>query len=186
MSNIPSDQLAITEKPFSNSGVDYFRPIVIKSSIRTRLNPPSAKRYGVLFTCLATHAVHLELAYDMSTDAFLLALRRFISRRGFVKVLRSDNGLDFISAEKELKEALKQLNHDKIIDVMSRKNIEWKFNPPISSWMEGVWESLVKSVKRALRIITQDRAFTEDSLTTFLCEEESAIYQRLLTPTSER
>ena len=79
--------------------------------------------------------MHLELAHDMSTDAFLLALHKFISRRGFVKVLRSDSDSNFISAEKELKEALKQLNHVKIIDVMSRQNIEWKFNPPI--WMEG-------------------------------------------------
>ena len=90
----------------------------------------------------------------MATDAFsTMALRRFISR-DFVKVLRSDNGSNFIGAEKELKEALKQLNHDKIIDVMSRQNIEWKFNPPISPWMGGVWESLVKLVKRALRVIT--------------------------------
>ena len=97
----------------------------------------------------------------MSTDAILLALHRFISRKGFVKVSRSDNGSNFIGAEKELKEALKQLNHDKIIDVASRQNIEWKFNPPTSPWIEGVWESLVKSIKRGLRVITQDRAFTE-------------------------
>ena len=89
-----------------------------------RLNLASAKRYGVLFICLTTRAVHLELAYDMSTDRFLLALRRLISRRGFVKILRSGIGSNFISAEKELKEALKQLNHDKIINVMSRQNIE--------------------------------------------------------------
>ena len=149
------------------------------------MNPASAKRYGVLFTCHTTRAVHLELAHDMATDAFLLALRRFISRRGFVKVLRSDSGSNFIGAEKELKESLKQLNHDKIIDVMSRQNIEWKFNPAISPWMGGVWESLVKSVKRALRVITRDRAFTEDSLTTFLCEVESVINQRPITPTSD-
>ena len=84
MSNILSDQLAVNEKPFSNSGVDYFGPIVIKSSRCMHLNPASAKRQGVLFTCLATHAVHFELGHDMSTDAFLLALYRFISRRGFV------------------------------------------------------------------------------------------------------
>ena len=105
--------------------------------------------------------MHLGLANDMSTDAILLALHRFISRKGFVKVSRSDNGSNFIGAEKELKEALKQLNHDKIIDVASRQNIEWKFNPPTSPWIEGVWESLVKSIKRELRVITQDRAFTE-------------------------
>ena len=105
--------------------------------------------------------MHLGLADDMSTDAILLALHRFISRKGFVKISRSDNGSNFIGAEKELKEALKQLNHDKIIDLASRQNIEWKFNPPTSPWIEGVWESLVKSIKRGSRVITQDRAFTE-------------------------
>ena len=149
------------------------------------MNSASVKRYGVLFTCLTTRAVHLELVHDKSTDTFLLALRRFISRRGFVKVLRSDNVSNFIGAEKELKEEVKQLKHSKIIDVMSRHNIEWKFNPPISPWMGRLWESLVKSVKRALRVITQDPAFTEDSLTTFLCEVESVINQSPLTPTSD-
>ena len=138
MSNIPSNQLAVNEKPLSNSEVDYFGPVLIKSSRHTRLNPASAKRHRVLSPCLATCDVHLELAHDMATDAFsTMALHRFISR-DFVKVLRSDNGSNFIGAEKELKEALKQLNHDKIIDVMSRQNMEWKFNPPISPWMGGV------------------------------------------------
>ena len=104
-------------------------------------------------TCVTTCVVHLELVHDMSTDAFLLALRRFIYRRGFVKVLRLDNCSNFIGAEKKLKEALRQ--------------------------------SLVKLVKRALRVIAQDREFTEDSLTTFICKVESVITQRSLTPTSE-
>ena len=89
MSNIPSDQLAVNEKPFSNSEVHYFGPILIKSSWHTSLNLASAKRYRVLFNCLMTCVVHLKLTYDMSADAFLLALSRFISRKGFVKVLRS-------------------------------------------------------------------------------------------------
>ena len=94
--------------------------------------------------------------------------------------------MNFIGAEKELKEALKQLNHDKIINIMSRQNKERKFNPPISPWIEGIWESLVKSVKQVLKIITRDRAFTEDSLSTFLCKVESVINQCPLTPTSDR
>ena len=59
MSNIPSNQLAVNEKPLSNSEVDYFGPVLIKSSRRTRLNPASAKRYRVLFPCLTTCDVHL-------------------------------------------------------------------------------------------------------------------------------
>ena len=79
----------------------YFGPILIKSSRLTRLSAAAAKRYEVLCPCLTTRAVHLELAHDMSTDAFLLALLGFISRRGFIKLLRPDNGLNFLGAEKE-------------------------------------------------------------------------------------
>ena len=66
----------------------------------------TAKRYSTLFTCMTTRAVHLELAGDMSTDSFILALRRFKARRGHPKSIRSDNGSNFVGAERELKDAL--------------------------------------------------------------------------------
>ena len=184
MSNIPIDRIAVNEKPFSNTGVDYFDPIIIKLNKRTRSTQPTAKRYGVLFTCLTTRGVHLELATDMTTDAFILALRRFIARRGHVKILRSDNGSNFIGAEKELKHALTCIDQNKVAQTLSKQHIQWKFNPPVSPWMGGVWEALVKTVKRALRTITRERLFTEDALTTFLCEVESIVNQRPLTPSS--
>ena len=89
----------------------------------------------------------------MSTDAFLLALRRVRSIRAFAKVLRSSNGLNFIGVERTLKEALKRLKYEKIISVMSRQNI---------SRMGGTLESLVKTIKRTLRVITLDQDFSED------------------------
>ena len=110
----------------------------------------------------------------MSTDAFLLALRRVRSIRAFAKVLRSSNGLNFIGVERTLKEALKRLKYEKIISVMSRQNI---------SRMGGTLESLVKTIKRTLRVITLDQDFSEDP--TLLCEVESVIKQRSLTPDSE-
>ena len=74
MPNLPNDRLSVGENPFSKVGVDYFGPPVVKFSKRTRSNQAIAKRYGVLFTCLTTAAVHLEIAGDMSTDSFILAL----------------------------------------------------------------------------------------------------------------
>ena len=103
--------------------MDYFDPILIKSLSCKQLKTASAKRPRVLFTCFMIRAVHLAFTHDMSTDALLLSLCRF-SRRGSVKVLGSDNGSNFTAVEKELKEALKQVNHDKTIDVMSRQSIE--------------------------------------------------------------
>ena len=169
MSSIPIDRIAVNQKPFSSTGVDYFGPIIIKLNKRTRSAQPTAKRYGVLFTCLTTRGVHLEVATDMTTDAFILVLRGFIAWRGHVKILRSDNGSNFIGAEKELKHALTCIDQNKVAQTLSKQHIQWKFNP----------------VKQALRTITRERSFTEDTLTTFLCEVESIVNQRPLTLNSD-
>ena len=132
MSNIPIDRIAVNEKPFTNTGVDYFGSIIIKLNKRTRSTQPTAKRYGVLFTCLTTRGVHLELATDMTTDTFILALRRFIARCGHVKILSSDNGSNFIGAEKVLKHALNCTDQNKVAQTLSKQHIQWKFNPPVS------------------------------------------------------
>ena len=80
----------------------YFGPYHVKMNKRTRSNSGTAKRYGVLFTCLMTRTVHIELAKDLSTDAFILTLRRFISRRGNAQVMRSDNSTNFVGANNHL------------------------------------------------------------------------------------
>ena len=65
---------------------------------------------------------------------------------------------------------------------MSKQHIQWNFNPPVSPRMGGAWKVLVKTMKRTLRTITIERLFTEDALITFLCEVESIVNQRPLTP----
>ena len=135
MSDLPKERVAIGDKPFTYTGIDYFGPIAVKLSKRTRSNPALAKRYGVIFTCLTTRAVHLELAGDLSTDCFIMALRRFRSRRGNVKYIKSDNGTNFIGADRELKEAIKNLDKGKISKVLSDYYIEWEFNPSASPWI---------------------------------------------------
>ena len=154
MSDIPEDRLCIDGKPFPNTGVDYLGPYRIKLHIkRTRSNQATAKRYVALFTCLTTRAVHLEIAGDLSTDAFILALRRFISRRGKVNIIRSDNGTNFVGASKELKQAIKNIDQNTVNKHLVAKGIKWKFHPLVSPWMGGIWESLVKSAKRSLKAI---------------------------------
>ena len=147
MSSISIDRIAVNQKPFSNTEVDYFGPIIIKLNKRTLSTQPTTKRYGALFTCLTTRGVHLELATDMTTDAFILVLRRFIARLGLVKILRSDNGSNFIGAEKELKHALTCIDQNKVALTLSKQHIQCKLNLPFSPWMGGAWEALVKTVK---------------------------------------
>ena len=83
-----------------------------------------------MFTCLATRAVHLEVAWGLDTDRFLNALTRFTSRRGVPKEMISDNGTNFVGAVNELKELVDQLDKERIQRTTANKGIEWKFKPP--------------------------------------------------------
>ena len=91
MGDLPKKRVKMGEKPFSNNGVDYFESYLVKKKIKknreTRPTKALTKCYRVIFTCLTTRTIHIRLAGDLSTDSFLLALRRFISRRGNVKAM---------------------------------------------------------------------------------------------------
>ena len=107
-----------------------------------------------------------------------------MARKGHVKIITSDNGSNFIGGEYELRALVKDLDNKRITQHLNSKNITWKFNPPLSPWMGGSWESLIKSVKRALRAISTDRIFTDETLQTYLCEVESILNKLPLTPIS--
>ena len=110
MSNLLEARLAINQPPFTNTGIDYFGPLTIKQGRRTRATDGTSKRYGAIFTCFSPCAVHLELVGNLSTDNFILALCRFISRRGHPKNIFSDNGTNFTGPQRELAKSLKSLD----------------------------------------------------------------------------
>ena len=97
----------------------------------TRTTQARCKRYGVVFVCLTTHEVPLDLVGNLRTDNFLLALIRFMTRRGKAKTIWTDNGTIFIGTETEFPVLLKDLNETKIENSLIDKST-WKFNPP---WM---------------------------------------------------
>ena len=113
----------------------------------------------------------------MSTDSFILSLKRFIPQRGQVKQLMSDNGTNFIGVEQELMETLNGIDRNCITNFLSQHSIEWKFNSHSGTWMGGIWEALIKSVKCALKVTIQD-LFTDKMLATLMCEVESMLNQR--------
>ena len=106
--------------------------------------------YGAIFTCLSTCAAHIELVVDLSTNNFILALHRFISRRGHPKNIFSDNGSNFIGAQRELAKSLKSLDQDRIEAELTALKINWNFSPPVSPWMNGTMEAIVKLSKKHL------------------------------------
>lgn len=101
MSVLPKERCEFSDH-FSFCGMDCFGPFFVKQGRK------ECKRYGLLFTCLSSRAVHIEMLEELSTDAFIIALRCFISLRGAVSQLRCDQGKNFVGAANVFKEALKQ------------------------------------------------------------------------------
>ena len=101
--------------PFTYCGVDFFGPWHIQRG-RTVM-----KRYRALFTCLASRAVHIEVADSLETDSFINALRRFICRWGSVREIRCDRGTNFIGAEPDLKKAIEEMDDQEIKEELLKK-----------------------------------------------------------------
>ena len=140
----------------------------------------------MIFTCLAVRAVHIEVADSLSTDSFLCALRRFVSRRGDVRRLRSDQGTNFKGAERELQEEISKLKdrEEAIQRVALGMGIEWRFNPPHASHFGGAWERLIRTVRKILGALLNQQSFSDETLHTLLCEVECVMNNRPLIPVS--
>jgi len=175
MADLPEDRIIPGQPPFTHTGTDCFGPFLVRKG-RSNL-----KRYGIVFTCLTSRAVHIEVMDSMETDSFINALRRFTARRGPVKSIRSDNGTNLVGAEKVLRQELQLLDQTAICDTMSTRGISWCFNPPHASHFGGVWERQIRSIRRVLSGICYQQTLTDDSLHTLFCEVEAIINGRPLT-----
>ena len=154
----PLPKLGVSEAlPFTVMGVDFAGPLLCADTHGKKL-------YICLFTCAVTRAVHLELTESLATSDFMLALRRFASRRRLSSVLYSDNANTFKGASIQLQSYFGHLAP------------EWKWIAPRSPW----WERLVRSVKSALRKSLGSKCLTRCELETTLPEVESCINSRLL------
>ena len=145
MAPLPKSRLGMTMRAFAKCCVDYARPFTTKITRRV-----SAKRYLCLFTCSATRAVHLEMSYPLSTTDFLNAFSRMVATRGKPEEVTSDNGTNFVGAERELRELVQAMDLEQIADNAASNEIRWNWNPPLGSHFGGVFESLVKVAKTTL------------------------------------
>ena len=178
MGDLPAFRVGEPAPVFARVGVDFFGPMAVKKHRKRE------KRYGCLFTCLSTRAVHIELAHSLDTDSFIMAMRRMMARRGNIKLVCSDNGANFRAGERKLRESLQQWNQTKIADTLSQEGVEWIFNPPAAPHFGGVFERLVRSAKRALSAVLGDRAVDDETLRTVVTEVEALLNGRPLTHVS--
>eukprot|EP00057_Strongylocentrotus_purpuratus_P004676 XP_003729220.2 PREDICTED: uncharacterized protein LOC100890809 [Strongylocentrotus purpuratus] len=167
MANLPEDRLT-PAPPFTYAGVDCFGPWIIKEGRK------ELKRYGLLFTCMASRGVHIEVLNSLTTDAFINALRRFISVRGPVRQLRCDRGTNFVGAEAEFRRCAES-SKDRVKDFLLREGcdfIAFKFNVPASSHMGGVWERQIRSIRQVLDALLHQagQQLDDESLRTLMCE----------------
>ncbi|XP_062715690.1 uncharacterized protein LOC134291669 [Aedes albopictus] len=175
MSALPSSRVKAFCRPFSYIGIDYFGPMNVVVGRRNE------KRWGVLITCLTVRAIHIEIAHSLTTDSCILAIRNFVARRGAPLEIVSDRGTNFIGASRELKEALQQINQDKLMEHFVTSDTKWSFNPPASPHFGGAWERLVQSVKKALKHTQLTRTPTDELLRNMLTEIELIVNSRPLT-----
>ena len=180
MDPLPTHRLTAFLPAFAYTGIDYFDPLTVKVGGRGRRHE---KRWICLFTCLTTRAVHLEVANSLSVDDFLLCFTRFKSLRGKPSVVYSDNGTNFVAAEKELREAFEELrqHNEELKSTLACDNIEWHFSPPHGPHFGGVWERLVQTCKRAMKVTIQNRLVTDPVLQTVIAEVASLLNSRPLT-----
>ncbi|KAL3979043.1 ATP-binding cassette, subfamily B (MDR/TAP), member 9 [Sarotherodon galilaeus] len=173
MADLPPSSLRLFRPAFYSTGMDCFGPMLIKVGRCTE------KRWGILFKCLTTRAVHLDLLVNMDVDSFLMSLRRFIARRGKPFELLSDQGTNFRGASKELQEAFTALTPD-LRQQLAAEQIRFCFNPSSAPHFGGSWEREVRSVKTALRTTLGAQIVSEEVLRTVLLEVESILNSRPL------
>ena len=152
--------------------MDFAGPLYCKSQ---------DKAYIALFTCAVTRAIHLELVTDMTTEKFLLAFRRFVSRRGLCNTIYSDNAKTFKRAHKELNVLWDSLSSKELQEFFAARRISWKFIAEKAAWWGGMWERLVWSVKTCLCKVIGKASLSYKEIETILTEVEAVVNSRPIT-----
>ena len=182
MADLPKDRLT-PSPPFSYVGVDAFGPWPVTFR-RTRGGVSQSKRWALLFACLVTRAIHLEVIEELSSSSFINAWRRFIALRGPVRQVRSDRGTNFVGATQDLSMIAQFVEDRNVQNFLNDNRITWQFNPPHASHFGGAWERLIGVSRRILDSLLLENRFkdlTHEMLTTFLAEVTAIVNNRPLT-----
>ncbi|XP_062703650.1 uncharacterized protein LOC134286097 [Aedes albopictus] len=172
-------------RAFVKSGVDYCGPFFVRPPNR-RGN--SVKIFVAIFVCMASKAVHIEMVYSLSSDSFVSALKRFVSRRGRVSDVYCDNARTFVGANRQLQEHKQQFDaihrSTGLAESCTEAGINFHFNPARSPHFGGLWEAAVKIFKHHLYRIMKTTLLTIEEFQTLITQIEGIMNSRPLTPLS--
>ncbi|XP_058817361.1 uncharacterized protein LOC131680666 [Topomyia yanbarensis] len=171
MAPLPEMRVTSFIRPFTFTGMDYFGPVLV------RMGRSNVKRWVALFTCLTTRAIHLEVVHSLSMESCIMAVQRFVSRRGMPREFWSDNATCFQGTSNKL-----DMHNKMMAEKFTTSQTTWKFILPASPHMGGAWERLVRSVKVAIgATLDGTRKPDDETLETILLEAEAMINSRPLT-----
>ncbi|XP_026464229.1 uncharacterized protein LOC113366789 [Ctenocephalides felis] len=186
MGSLPVDRVNV-KRPFLAVGVDYAGPVMLRASRQRKA--PQIKAYIVLFVCMSTKAVHLDLVTELSTEAFIATLKRFVSRRGKCSIIHSDNGKNFVGANKELSDLFKffkaEENKRPLISAVTQLGITWQFTPTYAPHFGDLWEGSIKIMKSHLRRVIGSHCLTYEEYVTLLTQVEAVLNSRPLLSMSD-
>ncbi|XP_017466036.1 PREDICTED: uncharacterized protein LOC108358971 [Rhagoletis zephyria] len=177
MANLPACRVC-PARPFVHAGIDYAGPIQVRPD-RRRGNVV-IKGYIAIFVCMVSKAVHLEFVPDLSTKAFIMAFIRFTSRYGHCLHLWSDNGTNFVGAERDLSRMLQTWQKSDLFEQLAARQTEWHFITPSEPHQGGLWEAAVKAAKHHLRRVMGARLLTIEAVQTLLAEFGAILNSRPL------
>ena len=168
---LPEFRIDITSPPFTHTGIDIFGPLKVATVT-------AGKKYGLIFCCATTRAVHLELLLGMTAVEVFQALLRFIARRGVPSLIFSDNGTQLVALKKQLLTLIDELKN---LHPEFELRTKWIHLTPASPWRGGFYERMIRSIKESLTTLTYHRRpLTEFEIYTSLMQIEAMINSRPL------
>ena len=172
MAPIPEQRLPPTP-PFTNTSVDMFGPFKIKDTVKRRTTRDS---YGIIFCCMVTSAIHIEVTDDYGTDSALLAIRRFMSLRGTPSYIQSDPGTQVKAAGVQV-----QLwDCSKIREFAAGKRIKWHVISTAAQHCNGIAERMIGITKKTLYNIIKETSLTKGEIDTVFAEVTQLVNSRPL------
>ena len=138
---LPKDRVT-KSPPFTATGVDFTGALYIKD------RAGEAKVYICIFTCAVTRAVHIEVVKDLTVQTFLLAFRRFSSRKSLPSIMISDNASTFLAAAEDLQRLFES---ETLQRELEHHNVTWRLIPKRAPWYGGFWERMVGLTKQATK-----------------------------------